>query len=214
MPADTGGAKTLDLFETMPVVPNMGVAAPDGWEPVQMKSEHPKSEHSAFVRQVLNEIARCLDMPYIVAAMDSSSANYSSMRGDYQVYRKAINVERSDVERVWLDPILYSWLDEATLISGMIPRGLPPFSEWNWSWTWDGFEHVDPKKEAEADAIMLAANMTTLAEVCGKRGKDSRLVMRKRAEELALQRELGIDPASLSQVAVAAAMQGDEPEDE
>ena len=202
MPADTGGAKTLDLFETMPVVPNMGVAAPDGWEPVQMKSEHPKSEHSAFVRQVLNEIARCLDMPYIVAAMDSSSANYSSMRGDYQVYRKAIAVERSDVERVWLDPLFYSWLDEATLLNGVIPRGLPPFSEWNWSWTWDGFEHVDPRKEAEADALMVQSHMSTLADVCGRRGKDWRLVLRQRAAEKALMEELGLNEADLAPAAV------------
>jgi lambda family phage portal protein len=203
MPADSSGAKTLDLFETMPIVRNMAIAAPDGWEPVQMKAEQPTSNHDQFVRRILNEIARCLDMPYIVAAMDSSSANYSSMRGDYQVYRKAIGVERSDVERIWLDPLFYAWLDEATLINGVIPRGLPPFAEWNWSWTWDGFEHVDPKKEAEADALMVAGNMTTLADVCGRRGKDWRLVLRQRAAEKALMEELGLDESDVA-VPVAA----------
>jgi hypothetical protein len=125
--------------------------------------------------------------------MDSSAANYSSMRGDYLVYRKRIAVERNDLERIFLDPLLYAWFDEA-VDAGIIPRGLPPFSAWNWTWTWDGFEHVDPLKEADADAAMVASNMSSLAEVCAKRGRDWRVVLRQRAAERALERELGVEP--------------------
>lgn len=194
MPADGAGAASLETLETMPIVRGMAVAAPDGWEPVQMRAEHPTSSHDAFVRRMLNEIARCIDMPYIVAAMDSSTANYSSMRGDYLVYRKRIAVERNDMERVFLDPLLMSWLDEAVTVGGVIPRGLPPFASWNWTWTWDGFEHVDPLKEADADAAMVAANMASLAEVCSKRGRDWRVVLRQRAAEKAMESELGVGP--------------------
>lgn len=193
MPADGSGAASLETLETMPIVRGMAIAAPDGWEPVQMRAEHPTSSHDAFVRRLLNEIARSLDMPYIVAAMDSSTANYSSMRGDYLVYRKRISVERSDMERVFLDPLLMSWLDEAVGVGNVIPRGLPPFGAWNWTWTWDGFEHVDPLKEADADAAMVGANMASLAEVCAKRGRDWRVVLRQRAVEKAMERELGVD---------------------
>jgi lambda family phage portal protein len=193
MPADGAGAAALETLETMPIVRGMAVAAPDGWEPVQMKAEHPTASHDAFVRRLLNEIARCLDMPYIVAAMDSSTANYSSMRGDYLVYRKRIAVERNDMERVFLDPLLMAWLDEAT-VAGIIPRGLPPFGAWNWTWTWDGFEHVDPLKEADADAAMVANNMASLSEVCSKRGRDWRVVLRQRAAEKAMEREMGVEP--------------------
>lgn len=202
MPADGSGAASLETLETMPIVRGMAIAAPDGWEPVQMRAEHPTSSHDAFVRRMLNEIARSIDMPYIVAAMDSSTANYSSMRGDYLVYRKRIAVERSDMERVFLDPLLYAWLDEAVAVRGLIPRGLPPFASWNWTWTWDGFEHVDPLKEADADAAMVGANMASLAEVCAKRGRDWRVVLRQRAVEKAMERELGVhtepDPAMMS----------------
>lgn len=192
MPA-TNQANSLSLMETMPIMRGMGIAAPDGWEPVQMKAEHPASTHDQFVRRLLNEIARSVDMPYIVAAMDSSTANYSSMRGDYLVYRKRIAVERNDLERVFLDPLFMSWLDEA-VDAGLIPSGLPPFSMWNWTWTWDGFEHVDPLKEADADAAMINANMSSLAEVCAKRGRDWRVVLRQRAAERQLESALGIEP--------------------
>lgn len=199
MPAEGQGANKLELFETMPIARGMAIAAPDGWEPVQMKAEHPTASYDAFVRRLLNEIARALDMPYIVAAMDSSAANYSSMRGDYLVYRKRIAVERNDLERVFLDPLLLAWLDEA-VDAGLIPRGLPPFAAWNWTWTWDGFEHVDPLKEADADAAMVAANMASLAEVCAKRGRDWRVVLRQRAAEKRMEADLGVDaqPADMA----------------
>jgi lambda family phage portal protein len=195
MPADGSGAASLSTLETMPIVRGMAIAAPDGWEPVQMRAEHPTSSHDAFVRRMLNEIARSLDMPYIVAAMDSSTANYSSMRGDYLVYRKRIAVERSDMERVFLDPLMMSWLDEA-VTAGILPRGLPPFAAWNWTWVWDGFEHVDPLKEADADAAMVSNNMSSLAEVCAKRGRDWRIVLRQRAIEREMERQLGVEPAA------------------
>ena len=195
MPAEGGAAAKLELFETMPISRGMAVAAPDGWEPYQMKAEHPTSTYDGFVRRLLNEIARAVDMPYIVAAMDSSSANYSSMRGDYLVYRKRIAVERADLERVWLDPLLRAWHEEAAMMPGVVPDGLPPFAEWNWAWGWDGFEHVDPLKEANADAAMVNQNMASLAEVCAKRGRDWRMVLRQRAAEKALEQELGLEAA-------------------
>lgn len=201
MPADGSGAASLETLETMPIVRGMAIAAPDGWEPVQMRAEHPTSSHDAFVRRLINEIAAALGMPYIVASLDSSAANYSSMRGDYLVYRKRIAVERADMERVFLDPLLMSWLDEAVDVGGVIPRGLPPFASWNWTWTWDGFEHVDPLKEADADAAMVNGNMASLAEVCAKRGRDWRVVLRQRSVEKAMERELGVVEDQSSEVA-------------
>jgi len=97
-------------------------------------------------------------------------------------------------------------------VPGLIPRGLPPFQEWNWTWTWDGFEHVDPRKEAEADALMVEKNMASAAEVCAKRGRDWRVVYRQRATEKALAEELGINEP-VAEVAVPVA-QDTEDDDE
>ena len=192
-PDQMGGTKLAD-FETMPIVRGMMTSLPDGYDIQQMKAEHPISTHDQFIRRLLNECARAVDMPVIVAAMDSSMSNYSSMRGDYLVYRKRIANERNDVERVFLDPLLKAWLDEAALVPGVIPDGLPPVAEWNWSWSWDGFDHIDPLKEADAEAASILANTATLAEVCQKRNKDWRQVLRQRAVERNLERELGIEP--------------------
>ena len=186
------GATALPTWDTMPVVRGMAMALPEGWDATQMKPEHPTTTFDSFEKRLLNQIARCLNLPYIVAALDSSQASYSSMRGDYLVYRKTVNCLRQDLERNVLDPLLDDWLDEAALVRGLIPNGLPPVATWNWRWIWQGWEHVDPTKEADAQTIRLSNNTTTLADECSKAGTDWREVLRQRAAERALMAELGL----------------------
>jgi lambda family phage portal protein len=194
LPATDGSGMTpMPAWETMPISRGMAMSLPDGWDATQMKPEHPTASFAEFRRSLINEIARCLNMPYIVAALDSSTANYSSMRGDYLVYRKSIASLRSEIERTILDPLLADWLDEALLIPGMIPDGIGPTADWNWRWIWQGWEHVDPTKEGDAQTIRLDNNTTTLADECAVGGKDWRWVMRQRAAEKKLAKELKLD---------------------
>lgn len=187
-----GVAAALEAWETMPISRGMATSIPDGWDAVQMKAEHPTSTFGEFEKRMLTAIARSMNLPYIVAAMDSSAASYSSMRGDYLVYRKAVGCERADLERVVLDPLLERWLDEAALVSGLLPDGLPPVAEWTWSWTWDGFEHVDPAKEQTALEGALRTHTTTLAREYAKRNLDWRRELRQRADEIAEMDRLGL----------------------
>lgn len=209
MPA-AGAAAQLPLAETLPLFRGMAMAAPEGWEPAQMKAEHPTSTFDAFERRVLMQISRSLNMPYIVAVMDATGANYSTMRGDYLVYRKHLAAERAEIERVVLDPLLSKWIEEATFVDGQIPDGLPPRDQWTWRWRWDGFEHIDPLKEANAEAVGLDAKTVSRAEACARRGKDWRQVFRQIAAERAYADELGID---LTPAAAAPADPADQPED-
>ena len=59
-------------------------------------------------------------------------------------------------------------------------------------WFWDGAESVDPAKTATAQEKRLANNTTTLAAECAKEGRDYLSVLRQRAKELKLMRQLGI----------------------
>lgn len=200
-PSGDSGSAAVPEWDTMPIVRGMAMSLPDGWDATQMKPEHPTTTYSEFEKRLLNQIARCLNLPYIVAALDSSQASYSSMRGDYLVYRKSVNCLRSDLERNVLDPLLHDWLDEAALVPGLIPNGMPPVATWNWKWIWQGWEHVDPVKEADATTIKIANNTTTLADECAKVGGDWRQILKQRAAEKALMRELGLEesPAPVTQ---------------
>ena len=63
-------------------------------------------------------------------------------------------------------------------------------------WFFDGTEHVDPAKEANAQATRLASNTTTLAAEYARQGKDWETELRQRAKEQALMAELGLSVAS------------------
>jgi capsid protein len=72
---------------------------------------------------------------------------------------------------------------------------LAGLEEWPHQWFWDGHEHVDPQKEASAQAQRLASNTTTLASEYAKQGKDWETELRQRAKEVALMKELGLTVA-------------------
>jgi len=185
-----GEAAEVEPMTEMEFSPNMAVFTPEGWEPSQVKAEQPATTYDMFKREILNEIARCLNMPYNIAACNSSGYNYASGRLDHQTYYKSIRVEQSHVEAVILDRILDAWLAEAAKVFG-----LGQITDASHQWFWDGHEHVDPAKEASAQAQRLASNTTTLASEYAKQGKDWETELRQRAKEVALMKELGLTVA-------------------
>jgi len=185
-----GEAAEVEPMATMEFEPNMAVFGPEGWEPSQIRAEQPATGYGEFKREILNEIARCLNMPYNIAACNSSGYNYASGRLDHQTYFKSMRVEQSHIETVVLDRILTAWLAEAVKVLGL--RGIDSFPH---QWFWDGHEHVDPLKEANAQATRLASHTTTLAHEYARQGKDWETELRQRAKEAALMKELGLSAA-------------------
>jgi lambda family phage portal protein len=202
-------AAAYPALEAVELYGGTGMALPEGWVGRQLKAEQPTSTFDAFERRILMQLSRCLNMPYIVAVMDATGANYSTMRGDYLVYRKHIGVDRAEFERVVLDPMLERWIEEASILDGLIPDGLPPRDQWTWRWRWDGFEHIDPRKEAEAESEGIRNRTMSRADICSKRGRDWRQTFRQIKAEEAYAEELGIDvnmdtPTSGGQIKEAA----------
>ena len=185
-----GEAAEVEPMTEMEFAPNMAVFTPEGWEPSQVKAEQPATTYDMFKREILNEIARCLNMPYNIAACNSSGYNYASGRLDHQTYFKSIRVEQSHVETVVLDRILSAWIAEAVKVFG-----LGDLKDATHQWFWDGHEHVDPAKEANAQATRLTSNTTTLAAEYARQGKDWETELRQRAKERALMAELGLSSA-------------------
>ena len=80
------------------------------------------------------------------------------------------------------------------------------FRELPHTYFFDGNEHVDPAKEANAQATRLASHSTTLAYEYARQGRDWEAALKQRAKEVAMMRELGL---ATEPVPVA-----DEPDDE
>ena len=190
-----GEADAAEPFEPIELEKRALLTMPGGWKMSQLQAEQPATTYAEFKREILNEIARCLNMPFNIAAGNSSGYNYASGRLDHQTYYKSLRVEQAHLEAVVLDRVLSAWLDEAVLIPELWPDGLGPFTDWPHQWFWDAPEHVDPAKEATAQATRLASMTTTLAYEYARQGRDWEEALRQRAKETALMRELGLPTA-------------------
>lgn len=191
-----GEADSAEPFEPIELEQRALLTMPGGWKMSQLEAEQPATTYGEFKHEILNEIARCLNMPFNVAAGNSSGYNYASGRLDHQTYFKSIRVEQAQLESIVLDRILAAWFDEAVLIPGLLPADVGPIAQWPHQWFWDGHEHVDPAKEANAQATRLANHTATLAHEYARQGRDWEEALRQRAKEMSLMSELGLTPAA------------------
>jgi lambda family phage portal protein len=203
-----GEAEAVEPMDTIELERNMLLTLPGGWNMKQVKPEQPATTYVEFVREKLGEAARCLNMPRNIALCDSSAYNYASGRLDHQTYFKSIRVEQTHLEDVVLDRIFEAWMREAVRVAGLLPLSLQVADDYAHQWFWDGMEHVDPAKEASAQAQRLASNTTTLASEYAKEGKDWETEIRQRAKEVALMKELGLP---LAEAAPSKAQPTEEP---
>ena len=188
-----GEAASVEPMDIVELEKRMATVLPDGWKLGQIKAEQPGTTYGEFKRELLNEIARCLNMPFNVAAGNSSGYNYASGRLDHQTYFKSIRVEQADCNSVVLDALLDAWLSEARLLADF--AFLAGEESLEHQWFWDGTEHVDPAKEASAQATRLANHTTTLASEYARQGKDWETELHQRAKEKRLMKELGLTEA-------------------
>jgi capsid protein len=166
----------------------------------QIDSQQPATTYAEFKHEILNEIARALNLPYNVAVGNSAGYNYASGRLDHQTYYKSIRVEQAHLAEIVLDQIFNAWIREAMLTPEFAVlrtlRSMPTLSgcplPLQKGWFFDGTEHVDPAKEANAQAKRLSSHTTTLAAEYARQGKDWETELRQRAKETKLMQTLGL----------------------
>lgn len=174
------------------------LTAPYGWDVFQFKPEQPINSFADFKAENLTDFGRPVQAPRNVVTGNSAPYNYSSGRLDRLIYQAAQRVERNRCALFVLDRIFLAWLDEALFVPDLIPAGLPPFAQWAWDWGWDGFESIDPVKDATATQIDLATGMANYADALAERGKDWEEHFEQRAAEKKRAAELGLTTSDLS----------------
>lgn len=174
----------VDAWESIAYKHGAAVTLPDGWDVTQLRAENPSTAYGDFKRQLIAEIARCLNMPYNVAAADSSNHNYSSGRLDHQVYGREVETDQDYYERACLDRIFAKWLEEATM-AGVLPVEAMA-AEASHEWHWDPLEDIDPQKTANARVDALKSAMTSIPTEFARNGRDWRSEFTKQAQALGL----------------------------
>jgi lambda family phage portal protein len=175
------GGTTLELETER----STGVFLPEGWTSKQMVAEQPATTYAMFKREILSEIARCLNVPFNVAACDSSYSNYASGRLDHLLYQRSIKIEQGHLARIGPDHVFESWMAEATLVDGLLPQGAWTEENDPHEWMWPGIEENDPRWAA-AESEQVQAGLLTEARYYARRGYDweGEVAQRKREMEM------------------------------
>lgn len=216
-PAD-GEAQSVDPLETIELDRGRATTLPQGWQLGQQKAEHPTTHYQMFRREMIGDIARCLQLPLNIALLNSSGFNFASGRLDYLVYHTSLRVDRGHLEARILDRIFRAFLQEAVLVSDLLPLQVRTLiatgGEIAHQWNWPGHEHaVDPAKEAAGATERLNNRTSTLAREYARQGLDWKEELHQIAAEKRLMDELELTPAEAS-AAVAGKPDPEEPDDE
>lgn len=191
----TGPAVTSDTIEAMDVLElekRMATVLPEGWKLNQVDAKQPTNTYGEFKGEIINEIARCMDVPYNIAAGNSSKYNYASGRLDDQSFEKSVSIDRHDCKTVVLNPVFRKWKDEAVLIEGYLPQSCRTRQRIRRDWMFDGKGHVDPQKEANAQDIRLRNFSTNYASEFARQGKDWKKELQQAADEQAFLSRLNL----------------------
>lgn len=179
-------------FYTRDFERRMMVTLPFGWKASQLRAEQPTTAYAEFKREVLNEIARCLNMPFNVAAGNSSDYNFASGRLDHQVYDRSIEVERKLIFEPILEVLFSSWLREhLSSLSGIAPSDID-IARYPHTWIWKPREHVDPQKVADATITLWEKGLLTDEEYFKMQAKKPQDHYNQLRRQNAIRAELGI----------------------
>lgn len=193
LPAGADPAEAEKQFEAMDsfeVAHNMFTVLPEGADLTQLKPEQPTTNYPDFVKAIISELARCLNVPYTIASLDCSEANMSAAYMEQSGYAKMINIKRSQMNE-WLEWIFSAWLYEATRIPGYLPTVDSYDHQWHWPRV---SKHADPLKVANSQLVALGAGTTSIAEIGAEDGID----VEGRMESMA--RSLGITVEELQKL--------------
>ncbi len=156
-------------FTTLPIEKRMLTVMPAGAKASQIRAEHPSTTYESFTRQIINESARPLSMPYNIASCDSSDYTFSGGQLDHQTYFVSVNVERQSCQLEVLDRVFTMWFAQAVWIYGWVfdPKSVPRHG-----WIWSKKPQNDPVKTALARKHTLALGGTTLSDIYAEDGED------------------------------------------
>lgn len=182
--------RTMELYE---MHRGMFMELPDGSDISQLESKHPGPQYKEFKRELLCEIARCLNLPKSFALGDASDYNYASGRLDRQEFDRHIEVAHRFCERQVLGKIWNAWWGMASLMDGYFSdEAVALVNTMRPKWGWPKLGHVDRAKEEQGRETALRNMTTTLAAELDREGihwedhLEQVAAERQRMEELGL----------------------------
>lgn len=161
-------------FSQQEITKRMMTALPVGYDPYQMKAEHPTATYAEFNKSLVNEQARPKSMPFNKAACDSSSYNFASGRLDHSTYYGSIDVEREDCNDLALDRLFDVWFAFAVGRFGWLGGNPDLITAGAREHLWDWPQHrvADIETDASANKTKLQSGQIFPHQVFTAAGMD------------------------------------------
>ena len=170
-------------FVQIPWMRGMTMTIPEGWDVKQLSAEQPSNSYGMLVDEILAQIGAAINVPKLLMKNSAENYNYSSARVDLQNFQNAVRLDRVSMRQHVLDPIWRAWYAEYRAINGL---KINPCV----TWYFDGFFHVDPLKEANAQIARVNAGLSSLAAEYGAKGQDWERELQQIARERSYVKEL------------------------
>jgi len=196
---DSGDGDDVEFEpDALPIVRNMINTLPPDADIKAFDPSQPAPSFNEFRGQILTEAGRPICSPENITTGSSAKYNYSSGRLDHLPWQLGIRVRRDRMRRHVLMPLFRAWYEEAKLIYGYLPDGLPDVSTWVLKWRWDAFPSIDPVKDANAADLRIKAGISTYERECGELGENWQDIFDQQSLENKRRAELGLPSYDLS----------------
>jgi len=188
----TSGTKRLEEME-----PGMVEYLAPGEDITSFNPQRPGAQFDPFIEKVLRFIGTGLALPYELVFKDFSKTNYSSARAAILEARKFFKQEQVWLSEKICQPTWEMLMDEAYLRGDIEAKDYFKQRE-HWTrarWIAPGWGYIDPEKEINASITAIENNISSLADECASHGRDYEDIMKQRAKEEKLRKELGLEKA-------------------
>lgn len=181
-----------DWYEAIDIVRGQLLCLANGQQLKEFHGGTPNSQYSTFVDCLINEIARCFNMPFNIANGNSSGYNYASGRLDHQTFFAQVDNERQDIDTLISSRVFDMWLKQY-LMSGETCVGsqLGVVTEEEiegykipYKWTWPDIGHVDINKEAEGIWKLMSMGLLSRGDAAARRNQNVDVIDKKNALHL------------------------------
>ncbi len=165
----------VDGAQVTHLMPDEDVVTPD--------RSSPNSNYPDFAKFVLQKIAGSLGISYPQLSQDYASINYSSARALLNEMWRSFLEDRNFFTQTFATPAYAAWLEwEVANGDVKVPGGPANFYRNKTAicmaeWIGPGRGSIDPKKEADADNLDIAAGRKSTVEAILERGRDPSDVM-------------------------------------
>jgi len=176
------------------LIPGMIMYGNRGEKPHPIAASRPGTTFDPFTKIIMKAIAAALNIPYVVLFKDVEGTNFAGFRSAMLEAWRVFMFRRTWLGRNVLNPLWSMLMEEAYLRRELTVQAFYSNMHLYTQLEWRGAPKgdIEPIKAAQADKLLVQANLKTRAEAIAERGGDWRATFDQLEEEQDLMQEKGL----------------------